>query len=157
MNKQHRCIKFSSETERNNSFLFREINVTVKITNLKHLLIKNLLSVVFFTHYESCIDQFYKKSLISTLLFRRCFLCWDYTLFHFKVEKQRDFLKKEPLSVRYYRNFNKNFRKQPLCSKTSIFNSSEKGATNNFSISWKHFIKFKAKTAYFCSKVNTIM
>ena len=47
MNKQHRCIKFSSETEQNNSFFFRDINVTVKITNLKHLLIKNLLSVLF--------------------------------------------------------------------------------------------------------------
>ena len=46
-NKQHRCIKFSSETEQNNSFLFGDINVTVKITDLKHLLIKNLLSVVF--------------------------------------------------------------------------------------------------------------
>ena len=34
--------------------------------------------------------------------------------------------KKEQLSVWYYRIFNKNFFKQSLCSKTSIFNSSKK-------------------------------
>ena len=43
MNKQHRCIKFTSETEQNDTFSFLDI----KITNLKHLFIENLLSVVF--------------------------------------------------------------------------------------------------------------
>ena len=43
MNKQYRCIKFTSETEQNDTFSFLDI----KITNLKHLFIENLLSVVF--------------------------------------------------------------------------------------------------------------
>ena len=47
MNKQDRCIKFTSETEKNNTFSFLDINITRQITNLKHLFIENLLSVVF--------------------------------------------------------------------------------------------------------------
>ena len=39
MNKQHRCIKFTSETEINNSFSFLDINIIRQK--------KNLLSVVF--------------------------------------------------------------------------------------------------------------
>ena len=69
---------------------------------------------------------------------------------------KRDF-KKEQLLLWYYRSFNKNFLKQTLCSKTSIFNSPEKRATNNFAISWNHVIKFKAKTANFHSKFITTM
>ena len=47
-----------------------------------------------FRHYESYIDQSYKKPLIFTLLSRCYSICSDYTLFHLEVEKLREILKK---------------------------------------------------------------
>ena len=46
-----------------------------------------------FTHYESYLNQTYKKSLIDTLLFRCFLICSDYNLFHLKVENLREILK----------------------------------------------------------------
>ena len=47
MNKQHRCIKFLSETAQNNAFAFLDINKTHQNNQLKTSAIENLLSVVF--------------------------------------------------------------------------------------------------------------
>ena len=49
INKQYWYIKFTFETEQNNTFSFLDTNIIkpVKITNLKYLFIENLLSVVF--------------------------------------------------------------------------------------------------------------
>ena len=45
-------------------------------------------------HYESYVDQTYKKLLTDTLLFR-CFSVFsDFTLFHLEVENLREILKK---------------------------------------------------------------
>ena len=56
MNKQHRCIKFTSETEKNNAFAFLDINVTRQnnlliITSDIHLIIQKLLSVESNFHF----------------------------------------------------------------------------------------------------------
>ena len=46
------------------------------------------------THYESYVDQTYKKSLIDTLLFR-CFSIWcGYTSFHLEIKNLSEILKK---------------------------------------------------------------
>ena len=45
-------------------------------------------------HYESYVDQTYKKSLIDTLLFRSFSICFDYISFHLEVENLREILKK---------------------------------------------------------------
>ena len=63
MNKQYRCIKFTSETEQNDTFSFLDI----KITNLKHLFIENLLSVVFL--------RTMKVTLINLTRSHWCSLC----------------------------------------------------------------------------------
>ena len=94
MNKQHRCIKFTSETEQNNTFSFLNINITRQNNQLKTSVYRKPTFSGVFTHYESYIDQSYKKSLIFTLLFRCYSLCSDYTLFHLEVEKLREILKK---------------------------------------------------------------
>ena len=94
MNKQHRCIKFTSENEQNNTFSFLDINITRQNNQLKTSVYRKPTFSGVFTHYESYIDQSYKKSLIFTLLFRCYSLCSDYTLFHLEVEKLREILKK---------------------------------------------------------------
>ena len=69
MNIQHRCIKFTSETEQNNTFSFLHINITRQNNQLKTFVYRKPTFSGVFTHYESYIDQSYKKSLIFTLLF----------------------------------------------------------------------------------------
>ena len=93
MNKQHRCIKFTSETELNNSFSFLDISITRQNNQFKTSVYRKPTFSGVFTHYESFIDQSYKKSLIYTLLSRCYSICSDYTLFHLEVEKIREILK----------------------------------------------------------------
>ena len=94
MNKQHRCIKFTSETEQNYTFSFLDINMTRQNNQLKRSVCKKPTFSGVFTHYESYIDQSYKKSLIFTLLFCCYSLCSDCTLFHLENGKLREILKK---------------------------------------------------------------
>ena len=89
MNKQHRFIKFTSETEQNNTFSFVDINITRQNNQLKTSVYKKSTFSGDFTHYESYIDQSYKKSLIFTLLTRCYSICSDYTLFHLEVKKTK--------------------------------------------------------------------
>ena len=111
MNKQHRCIKFTCETEQNNTFSSLDINITRQNNQLKTSVYRKPTFSGVFTHYKSYIDQSYKKSLIFTLLFRCYSLCSDYTLFHLEVEKLREILKKNnypssiiELSIRAFLN-----------------------------------------------------
>ena len=111
MNKQHRCIKFTSETEQNNTFSFLDINITRQNSQLKTSPYGKPTFSGVFTHYESYIDQSYKKLLIFTSLFRCYSLCSDYTLFHLEAEKLREILKKNSypssiieLSIRTFLN-----------------------------------------------------
>ena len=57
MNKQHKCLKFTSEVENDNSFSFLDIKITHHNQQFKT---ENQLSVV---HLRT-MDQRYKKSLI---------------------------------------------------------------------------------------------
>ena len=62
MNKQHKCLKFTSESENDNSFLFLEIthhNQQFKMPVYR----KPTFSGVFIMHYGNYLDQTYKKSL----------------------------------------------------------------------------------------------
>ena len=94
MNKEHRCIKFTLETEKNNTFSFLDMNITRQNNQLKTSVYRKPTFSGVFTHYESYIDQSYKRSLIITLLSRCYSICSDYTLFHLDVEKLKEILKK---------------------------------------------------------------
>ena len=97
MNKQHRCIKFPSETEQNNTLSFLDINITNQNNQLKVSVHRKPNFSGVFTHYEYYINQSYKKSLIFTFLsrvFHLCSICLDYTIFHLEVAKLREILQK---------------------------------------------------------------
>ena len=85
MNKQHKCLKFTSEAENDNSFSFLDIEVTRHNQQFKTSVYRKPTFISVFTHYESYVDQTY-KSLIDTLLFRCFSVCSDYTSFHLEVE-----------------------------------------------------------------------
>ena len=94
MNKQHKCLKLTSEAENDNFFLFLDIKITRHNQQFKTYVYRKPTFSAAFTHYESCLDQTYKKSLIDTLLFRCFSICSGYTLFHLEVENLREILKK---------------------------------------------------------------
>ena len=87
MNKQHRCLKFRSEAENDNSFSFLDIKITSHNRQFKTSAYRKPTFGSVFTHYESYLDQTYKKSLIDTLLFYCC-------SFHLEVDNLREILKK---------------------------------------------------------------
>ena len=69
MNKQHKYLKFTSEAENDNSLSFLDIKVTRHNQQFKTSVCKNPIFDGVFTHYESYLDQTFKKSLIDVSLF----------------------------------------------------------------------------------------
>ena len=61
INKQHRCIKCTTETEKNNTVSFLDINITCQNNQLWTSVYRKPIFTGVFTHYESYIDQSYKK------------------------------------------------------------------------------------------------
>ena len=94
MNKQHKCLKFTSEAENDNSFSFLDIKITRHNQQFKTSIYRKPTFSGVFTHYESYLDQTYKKSLMDTLLFCCFSTCSDYTSFHLEVENLREIFKK---------------------------------------------------------------
>ena len=68
MNKQHQCLKFTSEAKNDNSFSFLDIKITRHNQQFETPLFRKPTFSHAFTHYESCVDLIYKKSLIDTLI-----------------------------------------------------------------------------------------
>ena len=97
MNKQHKFkfkkLKFTPEAENNNSFSFLDIKVTRHNQRFKTSVHRKSTFSGVFTHYESDVDQAYKRSLIDTLLFRCFSICSDYTSFNLEVEHFRKIFK----------------------------------------------------------------
>ena len=77
MNKQHKCLKFTFETENDNSVSFLDIKITRHNHQFKTSVYRKPTFSGVFTHYESYLDQTY-KSLIDSLLFRCFLICSDY-------------------------------------------------------------------------------
>ena len=94
MKKQHKCLKFTSEAENDNSFWFQHIKITSHNQPSETSVYRKPIFSAVFTHYQSYTDQTYQKSLIDLLLFRCFSICSDYTSFHLEVENLREILKK---------------------------------------------------------------
>ena len=77
MNKQDKCLKFTSEAENDNSLSFLDSKITCHNQQFKTSVYRKPTFSGVFTHYESYVDQTYKKSLIDTLLFRCFSICSD--------------------------------------------------------------------------------
>ena len=112
MKKQHQCLKFTSEAENDNSFSFLDIKITHHNQQFETSLFRKPTFSHVFTHYESCVDQTYKKSLTDTLLFRCFSVCSDYTSFHLEVENLREILKKNSYPSGIIEKFRRSFLNQ---------------------------------------------
>ena len=56
MNKQHECLKFTSEIENDSSFLFLDITITCHNQKFKTSVYRKPTFSGVFTHYESYFD-----------------------------------------------------------------------------------------------------
>ena len=65
MNKQHKCLKFTSEAENDNSFWFQHIKITSHNQQSETPVYRKPIFSTVFTHYQSYADQTYQKSLIE--------------------------------------------------------------------------------------------
>ena len=61
MNKQHKCLKFTSEAENDDSFSFLDIKITRHNQQFEKTIYRKLTFSGVFLHYESYVDQAYKK------------------------------------------------------------------------------------------------
>ena len=61
MNKQHKCLKFTSEAENDNFFLFLDIKIICHNQQFKTSVYRKPIFSSVFMHYESYVDQTYKK------------------------------------------------------------------------------------------------
>ena len=61
-------LKFTSEAEKDNSFLFLDIKITHYNQQFKRSVYRKPAFSGVFTHYESYVDQRYKKSLNDTTI-----------------------------------------------------------------------------------------
>ena len=99
MNRQLKCLKFTSEAENDNSFSFLDIKITRHNQQFNTSVYRKPTFSGVFMHYESYVDQTYKKSLIDTLPFHCFWSCSDYTSFHLEVENLREIPKKNSYST----------------------------------------------------------
>ena len=92
MNKQHRCVKFTSKTEKNNT-CFLDINKTRQNNQLKTFVYrKPTFSDVLHTTKVILVNLTRSHWFLNFL--SRCFsVCSDYTLFYLEVGKWREILK----------------------------------------------------------------
>ena len=84
LNRQHKNIKFTSETENENSISFLDIKITRE--NNKSMTTKPTFSG-FFTNFGSFIPKSYKYNLLFTLLHRALKLCSNFECFHQEIDK----------------------------------------------------------------------
>ena len=94
MNKQNKCLKFTSESEKGKSFSFLHIKITRHNKQFKTSVYRKPTFSGVFKHYKSYLDQAYKTSLTGTLLFRCFSVSSNYTSFHIEVENLREILKR---------------------------------------------------------------
>ena len=126
MNKR-KCLKFTSEAENDNSFSFLDIKITRHNQQFKTSVYRKPTFSGVFTHYESYLDQTYKKPLIDTLLFRCLSICSDYTSFHWEVQNLREIIKKNSspsglIVLPYLGTLSSNLKRKELALKIHYHN-----------------------------------
>ena len=101
MNKRHKNIKFSFETEKNSSFSFLDVKICIE---------KDIFTTIVFrkdkfsgvcTSFSSFIALQHKFDLVYTLLHRSFTIVLDFSKFHFKVETLKKTLHKNAYPTKF--------------------------------------------------------
>ena len=101
MNKRHKNIKFSFETEKGNSFSFLDVKIGRKKDKfLTSVFRKDTFSGVY-TNFSSFVALEHKFDLMYTLLHRRFTIACDFSKFHFEVETLKKTLHKNAYPTKF--------------------------------------------------------
>ena len=87
LNRQHKNIKFTSETENENSISFLDIKITRDNNKFMTSVYRKPTFSGVFTNFESFIPKSYKYNLLFTLLHGAFKLCSNFERFHQEIDK----------------------------------------------------------------------
>ena len=87
LNRQHKSIKFTSETENENSISFLDIKITRNNHKVMTSVYRKRTFSGVFTNFGSFIPKSYKYNLQFTLLHRAFKLCSNFERFHQEIDK----------------------------------------------------------------------
>ena len=93
LNRQHKNIKFTSETINENSISFLDIKITRDNNKFMTLVYRKPTFSGVFTNFESFIPKSYKYNLMFTLLHRTFKLCSNFERFHREIDKLKTIFK----------------------------------------------------------------
>lgn len=94
MNSRHCNMKFTSESETNNSFNFLDVNITRSGDKFETSLYRKPTFSGVYCNYESYLPSEYKVGLVSTLLFRIYHICSSMKNVHCEIENLKSILSK---------------------------------------------------------------
>ena len=87
LNRQHKNIKFTSETENENCISFLDIKITRDNNKFMTSVYRKPTFSGVFTNFGSFIPKSYKYNLLFTLLHRAFKLCSNFERFHQEIDK----------------------------------------------------------------------
>ena len=87
LNRQHKNIKFTSETENENCISFLDIKITRDNNKFMTSVYRKPTFTGVFTNFGSFIPKSYKYNLLFTLLHRGFKLCSNFEPFHQEIDK----------------------------------------------------------------------
>ena len=86
MNKRHKNIQFSFETEKDNSFSFLDVKICREKDKFTTSVFRKDTFSGVYTNFSSFVALKHKFGLVYTLLHRRFTIVSDFSKFHFEVE-----------------------------------------------------------------------
>ena len=86
MNKRHKNIKFSFETEKDNSFSFLDVKICREKDKFTTSVFRKDTFSGVYTNFSSFVALKHKFGLVYTLLHRSFTIVSDFSKFHFEVE-----------------------------------------------------------------------
>ena len=87
LNRQHKNIRFTSETENENSISFLDIKISRNNNKFTTSVYRKPTFSGVFTNFESFTPKSYKYNLLLTLLHRTFKFCSNFELFHQEIDK----------------------------------------------------------------------
>ena len=94
LNCQHPNIKFTTDTEENNSISFLDIKINRDNNRFLTSVYRKPTFSGVFTNFDSYIPLSYKSGLISSLLYRAFKLCSNFEIFHQEIIFLKDIFKR---------------------------------------------------------------
>ena len=102
MNKRHKNIKFSFETEKDNSFSFLDVKICREKDKFTTSVFRKDTFSGVYTNFSSFVALKHKFGLVHTLLHRSFTIVSDFSKFHFEVETLKKTLHKNAYPTKFF-------------------------------------------------------